>query len=403
MQHLRYGQLVGNVGQAVAAFTLAYLILHQAPVADYALLSLVLLLQAFGIALVNALVGSPLLILLHAQSPSKDGPVLIGFIWIAAGLAIGIAALQLIFAVISGQAVMTATWLALASTLQILRSALRSYWLNRHAEKVIQSDLLLTFSLLLPIFWLMLNHIITLQSVAFILVLATVLAIGPLLIPIRRWIGLTPAWPEIKQGLNQQGKPAALGVLTVELTANFHCYFVMLMSGSHAFAAIAAATLFFRPQAVILQSLQQSERAMIVQAWLAKCYTQLRQTMSVMHRLAVTAFLLNLIAIALVWYWQPDWLWPDPVTEQSFLLALLLWGGIAFLRGARLPISTVLQAADQFQPLARATYISAGLTIPAVCISWCLGGPIATLIGVLVGEVILAIQLKRTLDRLLSF
>lgn len=402
MTSFRYGQLAGNVGQAVAAFAVAYLLLQQAPVADYAVLSFILLIQAFGISLTQALIGSPLLIMLHAQPPAKDGPVLMGFVWLAAGIAIGVAAVQLGFVIFATQVPGSGVMLALASALQVLRFALRSYWLNRQPAKVVQSDLLQCSGVLMLLLYLFFLQAITLTNISLVLVLATLLALAPLLTPLWRWLRLEPDWAQFKQGLRQQGKPAALGVLTVELTANFHCYFVMLMSGSQAFAAIAAATLFFRPQAVILQSLQQSDRAALVQAWMGHSVQQLQQIMRSLRRMAICAFFVNVAVIVLLLYWQPAWLWPDATSRKEFQYALLLWSVIALLRSARLPLSTALQAADQFQPLARATYLSATVTIPAVCIGWWLGGSIVSLFGVLCGEMLLAVVLRREFHSVMS-
>lgn len=401
MTSFRYGQLAGNVGQAVAAFAVAYLLLQQAPLADYAVLSLILLMQAFGIALTQALIGAPLLIILHAQPPAKDGPVLMGFVRLAAGIATAVAALQLGFVIFATQVPGPGALLVVASATQVLRFALRSYWLNRQPEKVVQSDLLQCCGVLMPLMYLFYLQVITLANIGVVLVLATLLALAPLLTPLWRWLYQAPDWGQFSQGLQQQGKPAALGVLTVELTANFHCYFVMLMSGSQAFAAIAAATLFFRPQAVIMQSLQQSDRALLVQAWMSNRYQQLQQIMRSLRRLVVSAFFVNLVVIVMLLYWQPAWLWPDATSRQDFQYALLLWSFVALLRSARLPLSMALQAADQFQSLARATYLSATVTIPAVGISWWLGGAIASLIGVLCGELLLAVVLRHQYQRVM--
>lgn len=388
------------MGQAVASFAVAYFMLQLAPASAYGLLSLVLLLQAFGIALVNALIGAPLLIMLHGQPAEKDGALFTGFGWVASAIALGIAALQLGFLLFSSQSMSIAVFLTIATVLQIWRFTLRCYWLNRQAVKVVQSDLLLTFAQIVPLLLLLAMQALTFESVALILVGAALLALFPLLAPIRHCFNTKPDWTAVKQGLSQQGKPAAQGVLTVELTANFHAYFVMLMSGSHAFAAIAAATLFFRPLAVMLQSLQQSERAPLVQAWQRAEKTEVSHVMRVMLRLACLAFVINVTAIGALSYWQPDWLWPDAASRPQFVDALILWSFIALLRSIRLPISTVLQAANQFEPLTRATYMSAAMTVPAVAFSWWLGGATATLFGVLFGEVILMILLRRALCRI---
>jgi hypothetical protein len=279
--------------------------------------------------------------------------------------------------------------------LQILRFALRSFWLHRQPLKVIQSDLLQTATVLLPLGLMLLSQSITLWNIALLLLVAGVIANLPLVSLVRHWLAATPDWQQVRSGIQQQGKPALFGVITVEFTANFHSYLVMLTSGSQAFAAIAAATLYFRPQAVILQSLQQSEKTQLVRAWCSKQTQHIRQILRTMQYFALAAFLLNGGGLLLVYYLNPQWLWPDSATQHDLLLALTLWSSIALLRGLRLGSSTLLQAADQFRSLAQATYVSAAITVPAVWLCWWLGGAVFSLVGVLLGEIVLAALLQQ--------
>lgn len=403
MQHFRFGQFAANLSQAVAAFAVAYSMLQFAAVTDYAVLSFILVIQAFGIALVQAMIGAPLLILLNrAHKDPNEQAIVLGYILVAIAVALIVALTQSAIVLVHTQTGTAGMLLAVASFLQVLRFALRSYWLNRQPAAVIRSDFLQSLIVLVTLGWMLLSAQLTLVTAASLLVLANALAIWPLRLRGLFQSNWAPDWAGVAQGWQRQGKPALLGVLTVELTANFHCYFVMLMAGSQAFAAIAAATLYLRPQAVVLQSLQQSDRVRLVQAWQGARQT-IRQLLASMHKWIGMAFVLNLLAVTLLCMWQPGWLWPEAMSFEHFVLALVLWALLSALRGARLPASLMLQAADQFRPLAQASYISAAVTVPAVCISYLLGGAVMSLIGVLVGEIVLAgLVRQKTLQLLRS-
>lgn len=395
---MKYYQLATNMLLALVSFLLAYLLLRYAPAGHYGSFSFVMLLQAFGMALLNAVVASPLLILFNSTTPDQTETVpgqVKGFLLVALGIATVLALLQACYLWLSTTDLLTALMMALAGWLQLLRWYGRCEWQNRNVRVLLRSDLLFSFCSLIGVATVWYFDTMSLSGIAVVLLLASFIALQPFARGILDLLKVPADWQTTKSGFRQQGKPALFGVLTVEATANFHSYLVVLLSGAAAFAPIAAAMLFFRPLAVVLGSLQQSERPLLVRALTSNNFTKVRQLLRFMRRAAVGAFALNLLAILLVYQFTPHWLWPDPSSRSAFSYAMALWSLIALLRSLRLPVSSQLQALDQFAPLARATYVSALCTVPLVLLGWWLAGPVASLLGVLAGELVLGLLMFR--------
>jgi hypothetical protein len=399
----RYLQIASNAGLALSSFCLAYLLLQYAPSAHYGHFAFILVLQAFGMALCNALVASPLLIIMNQQLqqlPSQS--VLKGYLLLGTAIASVVAVLQglyLWWAFADGG---LSVCFALAGGLQLIRWYGRCEWQNRDVRVLLRSDLLFTGLIFIGAATLWGSQQLTLQHVAWLLLLASFIAIMPFITGFYAALQANTDWQAVRLGFRQQGKPALFGVLTVEATANFHSYLVVLSAGSIAFAPIAAAMLFFRPLAVVLGSLQQSDRPLLVQALHSGELPLVLQIIHHLRKTALSAFFCNALIILLVYLLVPNWLWPQSSTRTEFAVALLLWSLIALCRALRSSATALMQAADQFAPLARATYWSAALTIPAVLCCWWLAGPVASLLGVLSGEIVLGFILLRAQQQLLA-
>ncbi|OBP14303.1 hypothetical protein A5320_10965 [Rheinheimera sp. SA_1] len=414
--NLRHQQLVATLLLAASSFLLAYLLLQLAPAGQYGIFAFMLVLQAFGMALQNALVAAPLLILMNtpgsahvadatAANTGTESKLVLpaalkGFLLLALLINSLIALLQAGYLWHVTEDCWLSLSLAVASWLQLLRWYGRSEWQNREVRVLLRSDLFLSLLVFFAAALLWWFERVTLQNVGWLLLMASVVALQPFVAGFRNVLRTTADWRAVQQGFTQQGKPALFGVLTVEATANFHCYLVIALSGSNAFAPLAAAMLFFRPLTVVLSSLQQSERPLLVKALAAKNYAGIQQLANILRRTAIGAFLLNLLVLLVIFHWAPVWLWPDTSGNTDFRDALFLWSLIALLRALRAPLTALLQAANQFAPLARVTYASAILTVPAVLVSWWLAGPVASLIGVLAGELMLGWLLLRLQQQL---
>jgi hypothetical protein len=391
-----YWQLASHTALALSAFLLAYLLLRYTPAQHYGSFTFVLVLQAFGMALCNALIASPLLILMNGQQQStSQGSPTKGFLILGVAIASAVALLQGVYLWFSLADFWISVTLAIAGWLQLIRWYGRCEWQNRDVKVLLASDLRFSVFLVVGAALLWWFHRLSLQNIGALLVFVSMVALGPFLVGFYTSFQQKADWQFVTQGYQKQGKPALFGVLTVEATANFHSYLVVLGSGSAAFAPLAAAMLFFRPLAVVLNSLLQSERPKMAQAFSAGHLGQMLQYTASIRATAIASVGVNVLVLALIYFVWPDWLWPEPATRSEFAVALLLWGFVSFFRALRSSVTALMQAADQFEPLARATYLSAAWTIPAVAVCWWQGGAIASLFGVLSGEILLGLLLWR--------
>ncbi len=417
---MKYQQLAANVLLALASFLVAYLLLQEASPADYGSFTFVLVLQALGMALINALVASPLLILMNsgtasalsgndqrrsggqafASRPDGNFGAIKGFLVLALTIASVIALVQGAYLWFVSADIWLSCSMALAGWLQLLRWYCRCEWQNRQVSLLVRSDFLFSGVLMVSVLVVWGSNWLSLPVIALLLLLSAMVALQPFIRGMLNVLRASTDWRATKSGFSRQGKPALFGVLTVEATANFHSYVLVLLSGGAAFAPIAAAMLFFRPLAVVFGSLQQSERPLLVKALSSEQFELVRQLSKQLQWVAIWAFVANVVVLVVVDRWLPQWLWPDVSSRMLFINAMLLWSLIALLRALRSPATALLQAADQFSPLARATYASALFTVPLVLLCWWLGGPIASLWGVLAGEVVLGVWLVVLVRRL---
>jgi putative peptidoglycan lipid II flippase len=399
----KYKTLAGNVALALSSFVLGYLLLRVAPAKDYGNFAFVLILQGLAFGLVNALLASPLLIRLHQQA--LNAVQLSGFTQCAIVLALVTAAMQGTLLAVQQYELILILVYAAAGFVQLLRWYGRCYCQNHSPSLVVISDVL--FSMLcigsaLGAWWL---GLLNLLSAGWILLSSAVIACGPFVATLGQGFWQRADFSAVLQGYARQGKPALVGVVTVEATANIHSYLVVLVAGGAAFAPLAAAALFLRPMSVIQASLGQSEKPLLAKALTEPAGAGLAKIpllMRAFRRLALIAFTLNSLLVLAVYFCWPVLLWPDELSRSDFLAALLFMLLIMLLRSIRGPTSALLQAADQYRQLSLVTVGSSAITVPLVlCLLW-VTGPVSTLIGILCGELLMTIKIESIYRKLLQ-
>ena len=128
MKAAKYWQLASNTGLSLSAFLLAYLLLRFVPAAHYGSFTFVLVLQAFGMALCNAVIASPLLILMNSQQQSTPQATAKGFFYIGLAIASVVALLQGLYLWFTLADIGISVSLAVAGWLQLMRWYGRCEW-----------------------------------------------------------------------------------------------------------------------------------------------------------------------------------------------------------------------------------------------------------------------------------
>lgn len=350
---------------SIAILLLSVLLLWQGVLADYGIFAALQLLQGLMWGVLSSVIIAPLLLRWSADSALLTPFVLLGLLLCLGFALINVAAVTLLDDTLSYE------WVALSSFLHCWRWLLRSIaQLAEQHLSVILSDTITGITVVIFCLWCFLftpdatyvdiNTIFAVMACSGLL--GTIMFKG---MPLLNWTALKErtVWRNCIVAIRQQGQPALSGTFAAEFAANAHSYIAAFFYGPLAFAPIAAATLLFRPQTVIQQNLQQTERVALRQAITTGCITQV---LSIMKRFIFTlkvVFFVNFSAMLWVVFSRPEWLWSDESTLWQWQLGCGFMSAIILLRVWRSAYTMVLQAADMFSVLAKLAWLATGLML----------------------------------------
>jgi hypothetical protein len=206
--------------------------------------------------------------------------------------------------------------------------------------------------------------------------------------PRGRLADYAPVWRDLTRW-------SLLGVAATELTINAHAYFVTLFCGPTAFALPALGSLLMRPVAVVLTSLPDMERPRMAKA-IAKSDFQGSFRAVKDFRTAAAAVLAGttLLAAALL-LWFPSLVLKQGYDAHAAWVILGLWTAIMAIRALRTPDAVLLQAAGAFEPLAAIGIKASLVSLAATLVLLIAFGPIASLIGIAAGDVVMTAGIFR--------
>lgn len=187
-----------------------------------------------------------------------------------------------------------------------------------------------------------------------------------------------------------QSRWTLLGVASTEATLNAHAYLVTLIAGPAAFAPIAAAALFLKPVSMCAISLTQLERPAMARA-IAEGHPDEAVRHARHYRWAIMLVWSGTVsAAAIVFLWFPTLILPGHYNPMTVMTAAALWACVEGIQSWVVPDAALLQAADRFRLLATATIVSGVVTIVAAFVFLITIGPVASLGGVFLGQLIVA-------------
>lgn len=196
-----------------------------------------------------------------------------------------------------------------------------------------------------------------------------------------------------------QSRWALLGVITTEMTSNGHAYLVTFMAGPQAFAPIAVAALFWRPLTVVLPSLMLIERPIMARQLAKGDVEGARGTARSFLRLVLTILAGNVVlavAVSLIFH---DKVVNLPYEPSTLYVACGLWFIVVLIQSMRIPASSLIQAAGQFKPLAKTSLIAAPVTMMVAAGIIYMISPIASIVGIIAGEVVMTTLVFRLTRR----
>ncbi|CAN5160106.1 hypothetical protein BH10PSE13_BH10PSE13_13030 [soil metagenome] len=398
---VRYGiATIGPIGTAGAQFLLSFLMLHLQDAQDFGRFSFLLITLQFCWGVWTALFCAPLAVVFHEAESRRDerlaamtvgnllGAVAAGGLFMIIGIIVGMAAApSAIFGAYAGLSLLR--WYARAEA-YVLGAPMRTM-----VSDMLYALVLLAGCALLPFAG---GHLFALVCAT--LALAALAGLAPF--GRRYWHDqfLRPRWaslPAYRDIWRMHARWSLLGVATTEATANAHVYLVTILLGPAAFAPIAASSLMIRPMMVAMNALTEYERPRMAAHIGAGAEGEAWASLRLFRAILLLGWLLSLVAVALLFAWDPALVFPSHYDPLMLAVASGLWMLVAAIRAGRIPGSALLQAAGAFRPLAFASIWSAAISVVAVLALIAAAGPVASIAGVLLGEAIFAFAVGRTL------
>jgi O-antigen/teichoic acid export membrane protein len=185
------------------------------------------------------------------------------------------------------------------------------------------------------------------------------------------------------------------GVILTELTVNAHAYLVTFISGPGPFALLALGQILMRPASLVQSALPDLERPRMTRAIAAKENCTLGHLLRD-FRMALLMVWFGTVALAAgILIFAPQLLLKKGYAQHDVLLVTLITSLIMLVRSFRTPPATFMQAAGAFKAL-----VGIGVYTSVISIVLTLGflitlGPIASLLGILTGEIIILVRLNR--------
>ncbi len=393
--YLRYGfAILGPVGSAGAQFILTLELLHAVPNATFGSFSFLMVTSALATGVASALFCAPLPKLLADADEVERGAILdclfavnladaclAFFLFCALGSWLNLTLAEtLLFAAFA--ALMQIRWFARAHAY-----ATGMQWRTVSSDVVYGLVLLCVCALMVPF------KAVSLAFASFGMALAVLFSLpmfGGAYLG-RQFLQLRPA------ALSRYGAIwrahsswSLIGVITTEATANAHAYIVTAFSGPSEFARIAASALLIRPIAIAMNAFTEYERPRLARALGGMTPDGVTGAVR-FFRFALAAIwaVTALVSLALT-VLAPRLMFPARYSASDMITGCILWLAIAGVRLMRTPESTLLQAAGRFRPLALASVASCGFSVAAVVVLLVLGGPLWSVAGILLGEMIFA-------------
>jgi hypothetical protein len=383
---------LGPLSIAGAHFLASLLFLKLMPPATFGLFAFVLVLVPFWLSISVALLGAPLATTRqrHDGDAWRELPTLM-----KANLVFSLAATLVVAGVmaVTGASPAAALLLGLYGGVMCLRWFAR--WLSyatHHPLRAVLSDVAYGLLLVAGLALLVPLHAISMLNAAVVLCISAAAGLAvfgqSFLAPQIRslWDGTLSAYRPIWRDLTQW---ALLGVVTTELSANAHAYLVTLFSGPKSFALIAAGSLFMRPVSLCLTALPDRERPLMVQTLMAGDHAAADRCVRDFRGAAIGIWLLTFVASAIALAWFPSLILKAEYDRQQILIVVVLWAAIMAVRSWRTPDAVLLQAAREFRPLASASVWSSLVSLGLTSVLLLTLGPVASMIGILVGDVVM--------------
>ena len=387
---------IGPVGSAGAQFALSLVMLQRLDLGAFGAFSLLLVACQFSWGIWSALFCAPLPVLL-AQAPADDRhgirlTLLSTSLACATVVGLGLGTVALASGADLSAAALVGAYAAIALVRWFARADAYARGDQLH---VVRSDLAYSLTLLALVAAMFLSGHGSLALAFASLLLASVLGLLPLGAAFLgdQFLAFRIArLPHYGRVLRDYSRWSVIGVITTEATANAHVYLVTLVSGPAALAALAAPQLLTRPINVTINALTDFERPHMARQIGAGDWAGATSSARFFRLALIAGWLLTGVAVLVLLREAPRLLFPPQYALPDLEFATAMWITIAAVRVLWTPDSVLLQGAGAFRPLALASVASSIVSVAGVLALLLVGGPLWSLAGLLIGEIVYGVS-----------
>ena len=389
---LRYGvSAAGPVAVSGAHFLASFIFLRSLPAREFGLFSFVMVLVSFGMSLNASLITVPLT--RHIITGADDTrPACFQMNWL---VCIGFAALMLAALVLGQAPLKEAALLALFAGVFSFRWFARCLaFIDGRMAAAVQSDIAYSLLLVGGLGIMAFAHQVSFVHGSEMLLLAALVALAPFGLDFFRTQFAAMAgnprryWPIFRD----LSRWSLIGVALTEITVNAHAYLVTFISGAGSFALLALGMLLMRPASLMQSALPDLERPAMSRAIAAGDMTALARIQRHFTWGLIATWLVNVLLCAAVLVFFPLLVLKKGYGLHDVIVVAIVSSVIMAVRAWRTPLAVLLQAAGRFKELASIGTVSGALSVLATLALLLTLGPIASLGGILLGELVILVR-----------
>ena len=399
----RYGvSASGPVATSGAHFLASLLFVRNLPAAAFGLFSFVLVIVPFAMSMTGALLVIPVTRAL-TQSPQERARI------VASCLKMNLLLSVLTAACVFGLLLMAGAQPLSAFLLGLFGGALTFRWFARcfafvegRLSRAIASDMVYAAALVLGLGALALSHHVGLVFGALTLLLAAIVSY----VPLGRKFFVDQAAALFTGSLRLYGATfrdltcwSLLGVIFTEMTVNAHAYLVTFVAGPSAFALLALGMLLMRPASLVQSALPDLERPAMTRQIAARDWRGLSRTNREFGTGLFAMLVATLILDAGLLFWVPGLILKKGYSLHDVVIVAGFSAAIMAVRCLRSPLAVLLQAVGAFKEMAAIGMKSSVISIAATLALLLTLGPMLSLGGVLLGELVILYYCRKLVTK----
>ncbi|MEO7053551.1 MAG: hypothetical protein ABI191_01115 [Rhizomicrobium sp.] len=395
----RYGfSICGPVATSGAHFLASLLFVRSLPAAEFGLFSFVLVIVPFCMSIIAALLVLPVN---NALGASAEVRARIEATCLKMNLFLTVLAGAAVFGflIVAHAAMAPALLLACYGALFTLRWFARSFaFVKGRTGAAIASDMLYAGTLLSGLGAMLFGHHVKFIPGAALLAVAALTALLPFGAGFfRDQIAAVRAGRirDYRSIFRDMTRWALAGVVLTELTVNAHAYLVTFISGPGPFALLAVGQILMRPASLVQSALPDAERPAMTRAISIKDGVRRANLLRDFRIALLAVWLATVMLAAAILVWEPQLLLKKNYALSDVVLVSLLTAAIMLVRSFRTPLATLMQAAGELKALMNIGVYTSAISIILTLAFLLTLGPIASLLGILTGEIAILILLNR--------